>query len=81
MIARARHWSQVGEAGAVSLAWIMYAVYNVAGRLPFLGVVDTVATLVSAHAFRERPDLAEVLDVEVWARAHAHELVEEAGQR
>ncbi|HEU0101848.1 MAG TPA: 1-deoxy-D-xylulose-5-phosphate reductoisomerase [Mycobacteriales bacterium] len=47
-----------------------------AGRLPFLGIVDAVATLVGAHGFRERPDLAEVLDVEQWARAHARELVQ-----
>ena len=52
-----------------------------AGRLPFLAVVDTVATLVTDHPYRERPDLAEVLHTEQWARAHAQELVERAGRR
>ncbi len=47
-----------------------------AGRLPFLGVVDTVAEVVTSHPFRERPDLAEVLEVEQWARHRAQELVE-----
>ena len=31
----ARHWSQVGEAGAVAGLWVMYALYRAAGRLPF----------------------------------------------
>ena len=31
----ARHWSQVGEGGAVAGLWLMYALYRVAGRLPF----------------------------------------------
>ena len=50
-----------------------------AGRLPFLGIVDAVAAVEGAHAFRERPDLAEVLDTEEWSRAHARELVGGAG--
>ncbi len=45
------------------------------GRLPFLGIVDTVARVVSDHAFRERPTLAEVLDTEEQARRRARELV------
>ena len=35
MTVAARHWSQVGEAGAVAGLWIMYALYRLAGRLPF----------------------------------------------
>ena len=31
----ARHWSQIGEAGAVAGLWFMYALYRLAGRLPF----------------------------------------------
>jgi 1-deoxy-D-xylulose-5-phosphate reductoisomerase len=46
-----------------------------AGRLPFLGVVDTVAQVVADHDFRERPDLAEVLSSEDEARRRARELV------
>jgi 1-deoxy-D-xylulose-5-phosphate reductoisomerase len=45
-------------------------------RLPFLGIVDTVAAVVEEHAFRERPTLAEVLEVEGEARRRARELVE-----
>ena len=47
-----------------------------AGRLPFLAVVDTVADVLTSHSFREAPDLAEVLDVEQWARHRAQELIE-----
>ena len=47
----------------------------VAGRLPFLAVVDTVAAVVDEHGFRERPTLAEVLEAETWARSRARELV------
>lgn len=46
-----------------------------AGRLPFPGIVDTVAEVVGAHAFRERPDLAEVLETEQEARRRAHEVL------
>ncbi len=45
----------------------------VAGRLDFLAIVDTVAAVVDAHEFRERPTLSEVLESEVWARARARE--------
>ena len=45
------------------------------GRLPFPGIVDTVAEVVAAHDFRERPDLAEVLEQEEQARRRARELV------
>ena len=46
------------------------------GRLPYLGIVDTVAQVVGEHAFRERPTLAEVLGTEDEARRRAHELLE-----
>ena len=51
----------------------------VAGGLPFLGIVDTVAEVVDAHPFRERATLAEVLESEEWARSRAAELVRRAG--
>ncbi len=51
------------------------------GRLPYLAVVDTVADVVSAHAFRERPTLAEVLQTEDEARRHARELCVGRGER
>ena len=44
-----------------------------AGRLPFLAIVDTVASVVEAHPFRERPTLAEVLETEDDARRRARE--------
>ncbi len=44
-----------------------------AGRLPFLAIVDTVASVVEGHAFRERPTLAEVLETEDEARRRARE--------
>jgi 1-deoxy-D-xylulose-5-phosphate reductoisomerase len=47
------------------------------GRLPFLGIVDTVAAVVDEHPFRELPGLADVLDVEKWARTRARQLVGE----
>ncbi|MFP5219616.1 MAG: 1-deoxy-D-xylulose-5-phosphate reductoisomerase, partial [Actinomycetes bacterium] len=46
-----------------------------AGRLPFLAIVDTVAAVLDDHPFRERPSLAEVLEVEDSARTRARELV------
>jgi 1-deoxy-D-xylulose-5-phosphate reductoisomerase len=46
------------------------------GRLPFLGIVDTVAAVVDGHPFRERPTLAEVLETEGEARRRARELVD-----
>jgi 1-deoxy-D-xylulose-5-phosphate reductoisomerase len=48
----------------------------VAGRLPFLGIVDTVAAVVDENPLRERGTLAEVLESEEWARTRARELVE-----
>jgi 1-deoxy-D-xylulose-5-phosphate reductoisomerase len=45
------------------------------GRLPFPGIVETVARVVAEHTFRERPTLAEVLETEEQARAAARRLV------
>jgi 1-deoxy-D-xylulose-5-phosphate reductoisomerase len=53
----------------------------VAGRLPFLGIVDTVAEVVEADPLRERATLVEVLESEKWARQRAHELVEQWTRR
>jgi 1-deoxy-D-xylulose-5-phosphate reductoisomerase len=47
-------------------------------RLPFPGIVDTVARVVDETPFRERPTLAEVLETETDARRRARELVEGA---
>ncbi|MDP9418411.1 MAG: 1-deoxy-D-xylulose-5-phosphate reductoisomerase, partial [Actinomycetota bacterium] len=49
-----------------------------AGRLPFLGIVDTVERVVTEHRRRERVgnslSLADVLQSEAWARTRAREL-------
>lgn len=45
------------------------------GRLPFLGIVETVAAVVEENPLRERATLAEVLESEQWARQRALELV------
>jgi 1-deoxy-D-xylulose-5-phosphate reductoisomerase len=47
----------------------------VAGRLPFLGIVDTVASVVDEHTTETDPDVDAVLAAEAWARARARELV------
>jgi 1-deoxy-D-xylulose-5-phosphate reductoisomerase len=48
----------------------------VAGRLPFLGIVDTVAAVVESHEpLRNVSTLAEVQDVEDWARGQVHQRV------
>ncbi|MEU4834981.1 1-deoxy-D-xylulose-5-phosphate reductoisomerase [Streptosporangium sp. NPDC023615] len=75
-VALARH---VGTAGGTAPA-----VYNaanevcveafMAGRLPFLGIVDTVASVVSEHTVTEAGSVAEVLDADAWARIRAREL-------
>ena len=44
----------------------------VAGRLPFLGIVDTIeAVLASAPDYPEPGTVEEVLTAEAWARAEA----------
>ncbi|MHB1063362.1 MAG: 1-deoxy-D-xylulose-5-phosphate reductoisomerase [Georgenia sp.] len=47
-----------------------------AGRLPYLGVVAVVEEVLAAHAGTTgRPDLADVLGAEEWARARAEEIL------
>ena len=53
----------------------------VAGRLPFLAIVETVAAVVEEDPVRERATLAEVLESEEWARARALELVADITRR
>ncbi|MFF4414943.1 1-deoxy-D-xylulose-5-phosphate reductoisomerase [Streptosporangium sp. NPDC001559] len=75
-VALARH---VGSAGGTAPA-----VYNASnevcveafltGRLPFTGIVDTVAAVVSEHAVTSAETVAEVLDADEWARIRAREL-------
>jgi 1-deoxy-D-xylulose-5-phosphate reductoisomerase len=46
-----------------------------AGRLPFLGIVDTIAQVLGEHELvGNPPSLAEVLQAEEWARLRAREL-------
>jgi 1-deoxy-D-xylulose-5-phosphate reductoisomerase len=47
-----------------------------AGRLPFLGITDTVAAVVGEHdpGLGNSPALADVLDTEDWARRRAREI-------
>jgi 1-deoxy-D-xylulose-5-phosphate reductoisomerase len=46
-----------------------------AGKIPFTGIVDTVAQVVSEHdAPVAAGTLDEVLAVDAWARARAREL-------
>jgi 1-deoxy-D-xylulose-5-phosphate reductoisomerase len=48
----------------------------VKGRLPFLGIVDTVAAVVESHqTLMNVTTLAEVQEVEDWARRQVHEHV------
>jgi len=48
----------------------------VAGRLPFLGIVDTIAEVVGSHEILMNvTTLADVRDAEDWARSRVHELV------
>ena len=50
------------------------------GRLPFLGIVDTVAAVVDEHpADASVPDVEAVLAAEEWARRRAVELVAREG--
>ncbi|GGS45510.1 1-deoxy-D-xylulose 5-phosphate reductoisomerase [Planobispora rosea] len=75
-VALARH---VGSAGGTAPA-----VYNaanevcvdafLAGRLPFLGIVDTVAAVVAEHDVTEAGSVEEVLAADEWARIRAREL-------
>jgi 1-deoxy-D-xylulose-5-phosphate reductoisomerase len=67
------------------------AIYNAAneecveaftqGKLPFLGIVDTVAQVLSdTPGFCEPGTVEEVLAAESWARTRARELVNQAGR-
>jgi 1-deoxy-D-xylulose-5-phosphate reductoisomerase len=51
-----------------------------AGRLPFLGIVDTLAAVVAEHSADDDAHLTveAVLAAEEWARARAHEITGEA---
>jgi 1-deoxy-D-xylulose-5-phosphate reductoisomerase len=44
------------------------------GRLPFLGIVDTIARVVSEHQAPSNVTLEEVLAADDWARRRAREL-------
>ncbi|RKN19854.1 1-deoxy-D-xylulose-5-phosphate reductoisomerase [Micromonospora musae] len=51
----------------------------VAGRLPFLGIVDTLARVLDdAPDFGEPGTVEDVLTAESWARTHAQEIIAEA---
>jgi 1-deoxy-D-xylulose-5-phosphate reductoisomerase len=54
-----------------------------AGKLPFAGIVDTVAQVVSEHKIHTGGTvaLADVLATDRWARARASELTAERGKR
>ena len=45
-----------------------------AGKIPFTGIVDTVAQVVSEHAASGDVTLEGVLAVDTWARTRAREL-------
>lgn len=48
----------------------------VAGRLPFLGIVDTLRRVLDdAPDFAEPGTVEDVLAAESWARAHAQEII------
>jgi 1-deoxy-D-xylulose-5-phosphate reductoisomerase len=61
------------------------AVYNAAneealaafveGRLPFLGIVDTIEKVLGEHESVASPDLDDIVAAERWARARAREVV------
>jgi 1-deoxy-D-xylulose-5-phosphate reductoisomerase len=45
------------------------------GRLPFLGIVDTVAAIVDAHSPQGTLSLESLADAEEWARREADRLI------
>jgi len=47
----------------------------VAGRVPFLGIVDAVAQVVTEHDCVPGPSVADVLTAEEWARTRAREVL------
>ena len=46
----------------------------VAGRLPFTGIVDTLARVLDEHDVRNLSTVADVVEAETWARRRADEL-------
>ena len=53
----------------------------VAGRLPFLGIVDTIErVLAAAPDFAEPGTVEDVLAAEAWARAHAQRIIATAAE-
>jgi 1-deoxy-D-xylulose-5-phosphate reductoisomerase len=46
----------------------------VAGRLPFTGIVDTLARVLDEHEVRNLSTVADVVEAETWARGRAAEL-------
>jgi 1-deoxy-D-xylulose-5-phosphate reductoisomerase len=53
----------------------------VSGRLPFLGIVDTLeAVLAAAPDFPEPGTVEEVLAAEAWARAQAQRMIATAAE-
>jgi 1-deoxy-D-xylulose-5-phosphate reductoisomerase len=75
---------QVGQAGGAAPA-----VYNaaneecvesfLAGRIPFTGIVDTVAQVVSEHDGTPVTTVEEIVAADHWARARARELTSRLG--
>ena len=54
----------------------------VAGRLPFLGIVDTLErVLAAAPDFAEPGTVEDVLAAEAWARAQAQRMIATAARR
>jgi 1-deoxy-D-xylulose-5-phosphate reductoisomerase len=53
----------------------------VSGRLPFLGIVDTLeAVLAAAPDFPEPGTVEDVLAAEAWARAQARRMIATAAE-
>ena len=50
------------------------------GRLPWLGIVDTLRDVVGAHEGIADPSLDDVLGVEEWARSQARQAIERSAQ-
>jgi len=53
------------------------------GRLPFLGIIDTVARIVTEHDVPSYEELSidDVLAADAWARTRARELTDATDQR
>ena len=73
MSAQARHWSQVGEGGAVAGLWLMYALYRAAGRLPFRIVLyPVVACYWLAYPAARRASLEYLVNLQRATGALGH---------